>query len=94
MDEICKSCMNEYPSVECINCGEKHYHFVAKDCCDDMNEAISKSLLVVYDNKIGKYRVVNLLNKTISHSSFDYKCDAESLMSDMIDMMVEDYWRD
>jgi len=31
MDEICKSCANEYPNVECINCGEKHYHFVAKD---------------------------------------------------------------
>lgn len=31
MDEICKSCANEYPSVECINCGEKHYNFVTKD---------------------------------------------------------------
>ena len=31
MGEICKSCINEYPNVECINCGEKHYHFVAKD---------------------------------------------------------------
>lgn len=31
IDEICKFCANEYPNVECVNCGEKHYNFVAKN---------------------------------------------------------------
>ena len=30
MNEKCKSCINDYPSVECVNCGEKHYNFVSK----------------------------------------------------------------
>ena len=64
MDEICKSCINDYPSVECVNCGEKHYNFVAKDYpldCDKKtnpttnydkikNMSIDEMSEIIYDN--------------------------------------------
>ena len=48
-----------------------------------MNNLSENALIVVYDNKSEKFRVVNLLEKTISFSSFDKKCDAENLLNDM-----------
>ena len=30
MDKICKECVYDYPHLECINCGSKHWHFKAK----------------------------------------------------------------
>ncbi len=55
-----------------------------------MNNSSENALIVVYDNKNNKYRVVNLLDKTISFSSFNKKCDAENLMNDMKDIMNTD----
>ena len=54
-----------------------------------MNNSSENALIVVYDNKSGKYRVVNIIDKTISFSSFDKECDAENLMNDMIYIMTE-----
>ena len=54
-----------------------------------MNNSSENALIVVYDNKSNKYRVVNLLDKTISFSSFDKECDAENLMNDMIYITTE-----
>lgn len=54
-----------------------------------MNNLSENALIVVYDNKSGKYRVVNIIDKTISFSSFDKECDAENLMNDMIYIMTE-----
>ena len=55
-----------------------------------MNNLSENALIVVYDNKSGKYRVVNIIDKTISFSSFDKECDAENLMNDMKDIMNTD----
>lgn len=55
MDEICKSCINEYPSTECVNCGEKHYHFVAKNYPTTnydkiKNMSINEMAEIIYNN--------------------------------------------
>lgn len=55
MDKMCKSCANEYPSVECVNCGEKHYHFVAKDYPTTnydkiKNMSINEMAEIIYNN--------------------------------------------
>lgn len=55
-----------------------------------MNNSSENTLIVVYDNNSNKYRVINLLDKTISFSSFDKECDAENLMNDMKDIMNTD----
>ena len=49
---------------------------------------LSYNFLIVFDKKSCKFRVVDLLDKTISFSSFDNKDDAESLMNDMKDIMT------
>lgn len=49
----------------------------------------NNTLIVVFDNKNCSFRVVNLLDKTISFSSFNKKCDAENLMNDMIYVTTE-----
>lgn len=54
-----------------------------------MNNSSENALIIVYDNNSNKYRVVNLLDKTISFSSFGKECDAENLMNDMIYIMTE-----
>lgn len=54
-----------------------------------MNNSSENTLIVVYDNNSNKYRVINLLDKTISFSSFDKECDAENLMNDMIYVTTE-----
>ena len=54
-----------------------------------MNNLSENALIAVYDNKSGKYRVVNIIDKTISFSSFNKKCDAENLMNDMIYVTTE-----
>ena len=59
-----------------------------------MNNSSENALIVVYDNKSNKYRVVNLLDKTISFSSFGKKCDAENLMNDMIYTTTDDIIND
>lgn len=55
MDEICKSCANDYPSVECVNCGEKHYNFVSKyfpttNYDKIKNMSIDEVSEIIYDN--------------------------------------------
>jgi len=47
---------------------------------------MNETMFVVYDKKLGKYRVVDLEKKIISFSSFDEKDDAESLLKDMKDV--------
>ena len=55
MDEKCKNCINDYPSVECVNCGEKHYNFVAKDYPTTnydkiKNMSINEMAEIIYNN--------------------------------------------
>lgn len=55
-----------------------------------MNNLSENTLIVVFDNKSEKFRVINLLEKTISFSSFDKECDAESLINDMKNVINTD----
>lgn len=53
-----------------------------------MNNSLD-TLIVVFDKKINKFRIVNIIEKTISFSSFDNECDAKNLINDIIDLMID-----
>lgn len=73
MNEICKLCVNEYPNVESINCGEKHYNFVAKNYPSYLDCSKETKLNTNY-NKIKNMSIENMA-EFISNNATNNFCD-------------------
>lgn len=73
MDEKCKSSANEYPNVECVNCGEKHYNFVAKNYPSYL-DCPKKTKSNTNYNKIKNMSIENMA-EFISNNATNNFCD-------------------
>ena len=79
MDEICKSCINEYPSVECVNCGEKHYNFVSKYFPSYLDHPKKTKVMTKYDSirNISTENMAEFICNNASRSFCDLICNGE-----------------
>lgn len=79
MNEICKLCVNKYPNVECINCGEKHYNFVAKNYPSYLDCPKKTTSNTTY-NKIKNISIENMaefISNNATNSFCDLICNGE-----------------
>ena len=79
MDEICKSCANDYPSVECVNCGEKHYNFVSKYFPSYLDRPKKTNTITNYDKikNMSIDEIVEIIYDNVTRNVCDLICDGK-----------------